>query len=183
MSLRLLIGLGNPGNAYRDTRHNVGFMLLDQLAKAARLEFRREKPWEAEVARMDDLIICKPTTFMNLSGRAVHAVSHFYKVLPAEFVVVLDEMALPLGKLRLRPAGSAGGHNGLKSIIEVLGTSEISRLRIGIGAADPGAAVGHVLGRFEAGERLAIAESLDRAAAAVACIRREGLAVAMNQYN
>ena len=181
---RLLVGLGNPGREYRDTRHNVGFMIADRLAARERAVFRIEKGWQAEVARSGDVLLAKPLTFMNLSGQSVRLVSQFYKIAPAEILVMLDDMALPLGTLRLRPGGSAGGHNGLQSVIDHLGTSAIPRLRVGIGAA-PGAAdaVGHVLGRFALEEREALEQSLDRAQSAIACAQAQGLAAAMNACN
>jgi PTH1 family peptidyl-tRNA hydrolase len=120
---------------------------------------------------------------MNLSGIAVRAISDFYKIAPAQILVVLDDMALPLGRLRLRAEGSAGGHNGLASILEHLGTQAVPRLRIGIGAADPGAATDHVLGRFVLEERAMLEQSLERAEAAIACARERGLAAAMNAFN
>ena len=144
---RLLVGLGNPGRDYAGTRHNVGFMIADRLAAKSRAEFRTEKGWKAAVAKTGDLLLCKPLTYMNLSGESVRAVSDFYKIAPAEVLVVLDDTALPLGRLRFRPEGSAGGHNGLKSIIEHLGTPAFPRLRIGIGAAEPGGAIDHEIGR------------------------------------
>src|SRR5277367_1989760 len=122
---RLFVGLGNPGREYRDTRHNVGFVVLDRFAARARAEFRVEKSWQAEVARAGDLLLCKPLTYMNLSGQAVRPLTQFYKIEPAQVLVILDDMALPLGKLRLRCNGSAGGHNGLSSVIEHLGTPSV----------------------------------------------------------
>lgn len=183
-SFRLIVGLGNPGREYRDTRHNVGFMIADRLAARARVEFRVEKGWQAGVAKCGDLLLTKPLTFMNLSGQSVRQLTQFYKIATEEILVILDDMALPLGKLRFRPGGSAGGHNGLQSVIDHLGTSEIPRLRIGIGAA-PGAAeaVGHVLGRFALEEREALEQSLDRALSAISCAQETGLAAAMNAYN
>ncbi len=180
--LRLLVGLGNPGREYRDTRHNIGFMLADRLAARERAPFRTEKSWQAEVARAGDLLLCKPLTYMNLSGQAVRPLAQFYKIDAAQMLIVLDDMALPLGKLRLRPDGSAGGHNGLKSIIEHFGTPAVPRLRIGIGAA-PGEATGHVLGRFTLEENAALAQSLDRAVEAVDCLSTRGLEAAMNAFN
>lgn len=180
--LRLLVGLGNPGREYRETRHNVGFMILDRLAARERAEFRTEKNWQAEFARTGDLLLCKPLTYMNLSGQAVRLLSQFYKIEPAEMLVILDDLALPLGKLRLRPDGSAGGHNGLKSIIEHLGTPAIPRLRIGIGSAERDA-VDHVLGRFTLEEKAPLEQSLARALEAIDCTRTQGLAAAMNAYN
>lgn len=181
---RLLVGLGNPGREYRDTRHNVGFMIADRLAARERAGFRVEKGWQAEVAKCGDVLLVKPLTFMNLSGQSVRALSQFYKFAPEETLVILDDMALPLGKLRFRPSGSAGGHNGLQSVIDHLGTSAIPRLRVGIGAA-PGAAqaVGHVLGRFALEEKAALAQSLDLAVQAVDCLRERGLEAAMNTFN
>lgn len=158
-------------------------MVLDQLAAGARAVWRTEKARQAELARVDDVFLCKPLTFMNLSGVAVSSVAAFYKITPAEILLILDDMALPLGKLRLRANGSAGGHNGLRSAIEHLGTSEVARLRIGIGTASSGEAVGHVLGRFALEERDALEQSLTRAAEAIMCVRTHGLARAMNTYN
>jgi PTH1 family peptidyl-tRNA hydrolase len=120
---------------------------------------------------------------MNLSGESTGALSHFYKIEPARVLVVLDDMALPLGRLRLRESGSAGGHNGLASIIEHLGTPAIPRLRVGIGAAQPGSATGHVLGRFASAERAALDESLARATEAIEFAQSQGFAAAMNRYN
>jgi PTH1 family peptidyl-tRNA hydrolase len=176
------VGLGNPGREYRDTRHNVGFLVLNHLATRERAEFRAEKSWQAEVARAGDVLFCKPLTYMNLSGQAVRPLSHFYKIEPAQVLVVLDDMALPLGKLRLRAGGSAGGHHGLQSIIEHLGTPDVPRLRIGIGSAEQDA-VDHVLGRFTLEERPALEQSLDRALEAIDCVRTRGLEAAMNAYN
>lgn len=180
--LRLLVGLGNPGREYEDTRHNVGFALLDRLAGREGVPFRLEKSWRCAVARAGDLWLCKPLTYMNLSGEAVRPFSQFHKIAPEEMLVVLDDMALPLGKLRFRASGSAGGHHGLQSLLEQLGTPAVPRLRIGIGAAG-GEAVGHVLGRFALEEKAALAQSLDRALEAVACARTRGLGAAMNAYN
>lgn len=179
---RLLVGLGNPGREYRDTRHNVGFMLLDRFAARERAEYNTEKTWQAEVSRAGDLLLCKPLTYMNLSGQAVRPLSQFYKIEPAQVLVILDDMALPLGKLRLRASGSAGGHNGLQSVIEHFGTPDVPRLRIGIGSAEHDA-VGHVLGRFALEERPALEQSLDRALEAIDCARTRGLEAAMNAYN
>jgi peptidyl-tRNA hydrolase, PTH1 family len=182
-SFRLIVGLGNPGRDYADTRHNVGFMVLDRLAASAKASFRLEKKWQAEVAALGDVWLCKPQTYMNLSGESTGALSHFYKIEPARVLVVLDDMALPLGRLRLRESGSAGGHNGLASIIEHLGTPAIPRLRVGIGAAQPGSATGHVLGRFASAERAALDESLARATEAIEFAQSQGFAAAMNRYN
>lgn len=180
--IRLIVGLGNPGRDYRDTRHNVGFMILDLLAARAGTAFRAEKSWSADLAKTGDLLLCKPQTYMNLSGQSVRPLSQFYKLDAAQILVVLDDMALPLGKLRLRPDGTAGGHNGLKSIIAHFGTPAVPRLRVGIGAA-AGEATDHVLGRFALEEKAELAQSLDRAVQAIDCTCERGLAVAMNTFN
>ncbi len=180
--IRLIIGLGNPGREYDDTRHNVGFMVLDRLA-FGKAEWRRERAWKALVSKVEDVVLCKPETFMNLSGQAALAVAKFYQV-PAESVlVVLDDMALPLGRLRLRLGGSAGGHNGLKSLMEQFGTQQIARLRLGIGGAAFGEAVGHVLGKFRKDERPALDEMLERAESAILAAQRDGINAAMNAFN
>lgn len=181
-SIRLIVGLGNPGAEYATTRHNVGFMVVDRIA-LGRSEWRREKAWNASLAKVDGVILCKPETFMNLSGRAVAAISKFYQIPPEAVLVVLDEMSLPLGRLRLRPGGSAGGHNGLKSIQEHLGTQNVPRLRLGIGGAHPGEAVGHVLGCFRKDEKPALEEMLERSEQAVFVLQRVGIAAAMNAFN
>jgi len=182
-TFRLIVGLGNPGRDYADTRHNAGFMVLDRLAAGAKASFRMEKKWQAEVASLGDVWLCKPQTYMNLSGESVGALGHFYKIEPAKVLVIFDDMALPLGRLRLRESGSAGGHNGLTSIIEHLGTQAIPRLRVGIGAANPGSAVGHVLGKFAPSERTALDEALTRATEAVQFAQQQGFPAAMNKFN
>jgi len=179
---RLLVGLGNPGRDYRDTRHNVGFLLLDRFAAREGIEFHTEKSWQAEVARAGPLLLCKPLTYMNLSGQAVRPLTQFYRLDSSQVLVVLDDMALPLGRLRLRATGSAGGHHGLQSVIDHLGTPHVPRLRVGIGSAEQDA-VDHVLGRFALEERPALEQSLDRALEAIECARIRGLAAAMNAFN
>ena len=180
---RLLVGLGNPGREYAETRHNVGFMIADRLATKGGAAFRSERIWQADVAKTAGVLLCKPLTYMNLSGAAVRAVSDFYKIPPAQILIILDDMALPLGRLRLRGDGSAGGHNGLASVIEHLGTQEVARLRVGIGAALPGAATDHVLGRFNLEEMAALEQTLVRAEAAIACAQERGIEAAMNAFN
>ncbi len=183
LPFQLIVGLGNPGRDYADTRHNIGFMIVDRLAAQARAEWRTEKRWQTEVARAGATWLGKPLTYMNLSGEAVVALTGFYKIPHDAVLVILDDMALPFGKLRFRPNGSAGGHNGLQSVIDHLGTNAVARLRVGIGAAEPGEAVGHVLGRFSPEEKTALPETLDRALAAIDCAQTKGLPAAMNAYN
>lgn len=157
-------------------------MVLDKLAARSGASWRSEKDWKAEVAGCDSIVCCKPSSYMNRSGQPVSAVAHFYKVAPAETLIVFDDLALPLGKLRFRPGGSAGGHNGMQSVIEHLGTQEVPRLRIGIGEAR-GGMVGHVLGRFAPEELPILEETLDRAVDAIAFAQIRGLQAAMNQFN
>lgn len=184
---RLIVGLGNPGEQYRNTRHNVGFMVLDEVARRMGAAFQPEKRWNCHLARSGATWLLKPQTFMNLSGDAVAAVSHFYKLTPQETLVVYDDVDLSLGTLRLRPAGSAGGHNGMRSIIGRLGTDAFPRLKLGI-AADAGRPAGHklsshVLGSFTEDERPALAEMIQRSADAVLHCLSAGLAAAMNAFN
>ena len=179
---RLIVGLGNPGSEYERTRHNVGFMALDRLAQG-KAQWRKERAWNAQVTKLDGVMLCKPQTFMNLSGTAVAAVAGFYQVPTAEILVILDDMSLPLGRLRLRPGGSSGGQKGLKSIVDQLGTQEVARLRLGIGGAAPDGAVGHVLGQFRKDEIPALEEMLERAEEAVCMVQSRGLAAAMNAFN
>ncbi|MFN0126783.1 MAG: aminoacyl-tRNA hydrolase [Verrucomicrobiales bacterium] len=183
--IRLLIGLGNPGRQYAETRHNVGWMIVDRLAAAAGSRFSLEKKWRAELARVGELWIVKPQTYMNLSGEAAAAVAAFYRIPPAACVAVYDDKDLPFGVLRLRAGGSAGGHNGVKSLIAHLGTQEFPRLRFGIGASGPHLpeAIGHVLSPFSDVERRLLEKRLDRAVEALNYAARFGFSKAMNQFN
>jgi PTH1 family peptidyl-tRNA hydrolase len=186
---RLLVGLGNPGREYAQTRHNVGFMILENLAARSGAQFRHETKWNAEVAAsgsgVNGVLLCKPQSFMNLSGEPVAHVSRFYKIAPSEMLVIFDDAALPLGKLRIRANGSSGGHNGLQSILDHIGGEKntVPRLRIGIGAADGRGMTQHVLGRFAAEEIPALDESLARAIEAIDFAQQHGLDAAMNKFN
>ncbi len=180
--LRLLVGLGNPGREYERTRHNIGFMILDEVAKRAGVTFQHQSSWRSEVAASGALRLCKPMSFMNLSGEPVSHLTRFFKIGPAEMLVVLDDTALPLGKLRLRTTGSAGGHNGMQSIIDRLGTAAIPRLRVGIGSPSC-EMTSHVLGRFSSDELPAISESITRAVEAIDYAQTAGLEAAMNKFN
>jgi len=181
--IRLIVGLGNPGSEYNGTRHNVGFDVVDRLAKEWGLTWQHTKSWHALWVKGDKAILVKPTSYMNRSGEPLQAVANFYKIAPAEILIVLDDMALELGRLRLRPDGGTGGHNGLESIIVQLGIEEIPRLRVGIGAAPREGAVDYVLGRFFEEERPLVEKSIARAADAVKCAIDNGLLSAMNQFN
>ena len=188
--MKLVVGLGNPGAKFEGTRHNVGFAAVDILAA------RHGVRWEAAPRgaeslvgrwRAADVVLAKPLTFMNLSGAAIVALLQFYKIELADMLVIVDEVQLETGRIRLRPEGSAGGHNGLKSIIGSLGTGAFPRLRIGVGRplkndmrrdlAD------HVLSRFDADERTVVDEAIGRAADASEAFVADGIAAAMNRFN
>jgi peptidyl-tRNA hydrolase, PTH1 family len=181
--VRLIVGLGNPGAEYATTRHNIGFVVLDRLAADAGATWEKSAKWEAVSAKRGEVILVKPMSFMNRSGHPLFAVAQFYKIRPQEILVVLDDFALPLGRLRIRADGGTGGHNGLESIILQFGTEEIPRLRIGIGGAPGEGAVDHVLGRFFDEEKPLVRASVDRAVEAVKCAIDNGLVSAMNTFN
>ena len=181
--IRLIVGLGNPGAEYNRTRHNVGFNVVDLLASEWRLTWQHSKSWHALWAKGEKIILVKPTSYMNRSGEPLAAVANFYKIAPAEILVVLDDLALELGRLRLRTEGGTGGHNGLESIILQFGTEAIPRLRIGIGAAPIEGAVDYVLGRFFEEERPVVEKTMARAADAVKCAIDNGVLSAMNLFN
>jgi PTH1 family peptidyl-tRNA hydrolase len=183
----LIVGLGNPGETYRDTRHNVGFMVLDELANRLRAPFREEKRWSGLLAKFDGGHLLKPQTFMNESGRSVQAVGHFFKAPAARTLVVYDDVDLPLGRLRFRGNGSAAGHNGIRSLISHLGTQDFPRLKVGIAAQEGRPTgermVGHVLGKFRPDEQPALQGIIQRAADAVLMALQRGLEQAMNVFN
>jgi len=181
--VRLVVGLGNPGAEYNRTRHNVGFNVVDLLTSEWGLTWQHSKSWHAFWAKGEKAILVKPTSYMNRSGEPLSAVANFYKIAPAEILVVLDDLALELGRLRLRTEGGTGGHNGLESIIMHLGTEAIPRLRIGIGAAPSESAVDYVLGRFFEEEIPVVEKTIERAADAVKCAIDKGVLSAMNLFN
>ena len=183
--MKLVVGLGNPGRKYAGTRHNVGFDVVDLLGGRHRLDWE-SAPTEALQARWRaaSAIVVKPLTFMNLSGIAIGELLRFYKIDLPDLFVVVDDINLELGRLRARPSGSAGGHNGLKSIISALGTEDFARLRVGIGRGDrPGGFADHVLAKFEPEERDEIAEATGRAADAAVLFVTEDIVAVMNRFN
>jgi PTH1 family peptidyl-tRNA hydrolase len=182
--VKAIVGLGNPGTEYRGTRHNVGFEVVDELARRWGARLKKWKATaDAALVRDRDAVLVEPRTYMNESGQAVAAIMAFYKIRPEDVLVVVDEVQLPLGKVRLRPSGSAGGHNGLKSVIEHVG-GEFARLRIGIERGDRARDLAdRVLSRFDRGERDAIERAIQRAADAVETFVAEGIGPAMNKYN
>jgi PTH1 family peptidyl-tRNA hydrolase len=182
--IRLLAGLGNPGAEYVGTRHNIGFTVVDFFAQQKGVTaFERQEKWDAMVAKSGELVLVKPLTFMNHSGEAVAAVVDFYKITPARILVVLDDFALPLGRLRIRQTGGPGGHNGLESVIMHLGTENVPRLRLGIGAAPEHGSIDYVLSRFFEEERSTVMGMVERAADAIKCAIDNGIVSAMNTFN
>ncbi len=181
--IRLVAGLGNPGAEYEQTRHNIGFVILDQLARDWGLAWEHSKKWDVIWGKSERGILVKPLSYMNRSGHPLATVADFYKIAPEEILVVLDDFALPLGRLRLRLDGGPGGHNGLESVIVELGSEKIPRLRIGIGAAPNEGTVDYVLGRFFEEERPLVKATVERAVEAVNCAIDKGMVSAMNTFN
>ena len=186
--MKLVVGLGNPGSEYRETRHNVGFLVADEIARRWRLSDAWREKFEALHVRTtvgdQAVIVAKPLTFMNLSGQAVAGLAAFYQIDPADVLVVTDDVALPLGRLRARPDGGAGGHNGLKSIIQHLGTPAFPRVRVGVGRGDDRRDLAdHVLGRFDAGERDTVSAAVLRAADASERFLTDGIERVMSVFN
>ena len=186
--MKLIVGLGNPGPEYRDTRHNVGFKVADALAERWRVADQWREKFDAlqvkTIAGEEPVILAKPLTFLNLSGQSVTAIAGFYKIEPADIFVVTDDVALPLGRLRARRDGGAGGHNGLKSIIQSLATQAFPRMRVGVGRGDDRRDLAdHVLGRFEADERDTVSAAVLRAADATEMFLSDGIERVMNAFN
>jgi len=205
-SISLIVGLGNPGAEYERTRHNIGFMAIDRLATSCSISLGKEKRFygifgegrmSSRLASSGKIRLLKPTTFMNLSGQSVRSCADWFKLKPENILVIYDDMDLPLGKLRLRPSGSAGGHNGMKSIISHLGTQNFPRLRLGIGRGgnkgerEDGAiatkanqnVTGYVLGGFSASENKVVTELLALTESTVTSILADGFEKAMSLYN
>jgi PTH1 family peptidyl-tRNA hydrolase len=186
--LHLIVGLGNPGAEYAKTRHNAGFALLEKLAGRWRADWANERKFQARVARAKRgglrLLLCQPQTFMNASGEAVGALVNFYRLPLTGLLVVVDDADLPVGEIRLRPGGGSGGHHGLESVAQQLGSDQFARQRLGIGRADGLREItNHVLGRFDAAETARMEKVLDRAAGQVESWLTDGIERAMNQFN
>ena len=187
-SLHLVVGLDNPGAEYARTRHNAGFLVLEELARRASAGWNLEKKFDARMAKQDQdgrkVLLAQPQTFMNLSGEAVNALMGFYRVPLSQLLVVTDDADLPFGEIRLRTKGSSGGHHGLESIEQHIGSREFARLKVGIGRKDGRREIaGHVLGKFSTGEAKLMDKVLQRAADQVACWVAEGIEKAMNRFN
>jgi PTH1 family peptidyl-tRNA hydrolase len=187
--LYLIVGLGNPGREYACTRHNAGFMVLDRLAERWEAALGLEKKFKARLARVErsgqQALLCRPQTYMNASGEAVGAVAGYYHVPAPRMLVVVDDADLPLGELRLRRGGSSGGHHGLESIEQHLGTRAFPRLRVGIGRDDPATReiTDYVLSEFRRDEAELVDKVLSRACDQIECWLREGIGQAMNRFN
>jgi len=183
--MRIIVGLGNPGREYASTRHNIGFMVVNELARRSSAEGAKKR-FRSEIAEGrlhgEKIVLVAPQTYMNLSGHAVREAINWYHVTHEDLLIVFDDMDLPFGQLRLRDKGSAGGHNGLKSIIEQLGDTDVPRLRVGIGRGRS-SATSHVLSRFSPDEEKALPDLIAKVADAVELWMTQGVAAAMNEVN
>lgn len=183
LPVKIIVGLGNPGREYAETRHNVGFMVLDLLARHFGAEWKADKARKAELAAGPGVLLVKPQTYMNASGESVGPLMRYYKWEPEQVFVIYDDISFPVGTMRLRAGGSAGGHNGMKSMIAHLGTEKFPRLRVGISAPGCKQMVSHVLGKFAPDERPLLNDALARAAAASLMTLSHGFDAAANQFN
>lgn len=185
--MKLIVGLGNPGDEYVKTRHNIGFMVTDVIADKNRIALNQSK-FKATIGKgnvgSEDVIVAKPQTYMNRSGESVSSLLFFYKLNPSDCIVICDDLELPTGKIRIREKGGHGGHNGLRSIIEQTGGNEFVRVRIGIGRPKEEPRVSdYVLGIFSKVEKPLIEDAIERAAEAVETVIAEGVEAAMNRFN
>lgn len=185
----LIIGLGNPGREYSGTRHNIGFSVLDHVSKRYNIKFSQRichsRVGEGKIGELK-VVLVKPQTYMNLSGQAVAAIMRRFKILPKDIIVIHDDLDLPLGKIRIRLDGGSGGHNGIKSIIQSIGTNCFARIRIGItrpASDNSDDVVDHVLSRFEKDESMYVKQAITDSVNAIAVISSEGFNAAMNRYN
>jgi PTH1 family peptidyl-tRNA hydrolase len=186
--MHLIVGLGNPGAEYARTRHNAGFMLVERLAEQWKSGWANERKFVSRIAKAEHgggkVLLCEPQTFMNLSGEAVGALVKYYQLPLEKVLIVVDDADLPLGEIRLRPGGGSGGHHGLESVTQHLGSTEYARLRIGIGRKDEARQIaGHVLGKFAAEENAVLEKVLERASGQIECWLSAGLPKAMSQFN
>ena len=185
--MKMIAGLGNPGETYANTPHNVGFDVVDLLAIRLEAGWKNSSGFHARLARTtcagETLLLAKPQTFMNLSGTSVAPLLRYYGGAPSDLTVILDDADLPLGKLRIKASGGSGGHRGLASIIEALGTEAFPRVRLGVGREERGGLVGHVLGKFDGDRQSLVRTMIETAADAAQCLTTNGLNEAMNRYN
>jgi peptidyl-tRNA hydrolase, PTH1 family len=190
--MKLIVGLGNPGREYADTRHNIGFMCLNRFAKRHRIKFDKKQSKArtgAGIVAEQEVLLARPQTFMNRSGESVKLLMDKFKIDLSDLIVVYDDLDLPLGKIRIRPDGGSGGHNGLKSILAELGSNEFIRIRVGIGRPDitmkssENPARDHVLGDFDREENELLEDVISRVSHAIFSILTEGPQAAMNRFN
>jgi PTH1 family peptidyl-tRNA hydrolase len=188
-NLYLVAGLGNPGRDYAQTRHNAGFLAVEKFGSRFGADWQNETKFRSKIARVEagghKVVLCEPQTYMNSSGEAIAAVTQFFKIAPEKFLAVVDDADLPFGSIRMRTEGSSGGHHGLESIQEHLGTTKYARLRVGIGrtASDVREITGYVLGRFNASDKELLGKVLDRVSAQIEAFIVDGAQKAMNQFN
>lgn len=182
-TIKIIVGLGNPGREYAETRHNVGFMVVDRLAARFGAVWKADKARKAELAAGPGVLLVKPQTYMNSSGESVGPLMRYFKFTPGQVFVVYDDISFPVGAMRLRAGGSAGGHNGMKSLIAHLGTEKFPRLRVGIGVPGQKNMIGHVLGKFTPEERPLLDETLAKAEEAAFVTLKEGFQAAANRFN
>jgi PTH1 family peptidyl-tRNA hydrolase len=188
MTVKVIVGLGNPGAEYERTPHNIGFLVVEDLAERLGCRLKTANRFEARLGSVrhggEELLLVQPQTYMNSSGRTVGAILHFRKLAVSDLVVIVDDADMPLGQLRLRVRGGAGGHRGLESIAAVLGSGDYGRVRVGIGrGGESRALVRHVLEPFAADEWTVARKAIGEAAEAVLCMVEQGMAAAMNRFN
>ena len=182
--MRLVVGLGNPGRKYKDTKHNIGFMCLDKYVKENSLKFKMENKFRGESLKVGNFILLKPHTFMNLSGESIRLVMDYYNIEVKDVLIIYDDLALPLGKLRLREKGSPGGHNGIKSIVSHIGSQEFQRVRIGIDSNPVINAKDYVLGKFSKEEKKILEEALTKSLEIIEAFKNDSeFTLIMNKYN
>jgi len=185
--MKLIVGLGNPGKEYAGTRHNVGFSVIDEIGKQFSIDINKGKFkavfGEGRIGR-EKVILLKPLTYMNLSGESVRAACDFYKIFPEDIIIIYDDISLPVSGIRIREKGSAGGHNGIKSIISHINTDEFVRIKVGVGGKpDGGNLVNHVLGHFSKDDKALMDDAINKSAKAAAAIIEKGVREAMNEFN
>ena len=186
--MKLIAGLGNPGSQYEYTRHNIGFMAVDKIAKEFLIPMEFEKKHKAIVGKgmmgNEKVLLVKPQTYMNLSGESIRSLADYYNMDPEDMIIIFDDISLDVGQLRIRKKGSAGGHNGIKSIIAHLGTNEFPRIKIGVGERLPGQDLAdHVLARFPKAQSKDVEKAVEDACEAAFLMVKEDIDKAMNQYN
>lgn len=194
----LIVGLGNPGKKYDSTRHNIGFWVVDRILrdlKKGPAEFKEEKKFFGIIAKVNEILLFKPTTYMNDSGKAVQSVAHFYNIEPTSVYLIHDDLDLPIGKLRIRENGTSGGHKGVESVLQALGSEECPRFRLGIGRGHEGgdkgdernlhrrSIIAHVLSKFSSGEAGKFKVLVKKTGEAVQYAMSHGIQAAMNKYN